>query len=114
MASLRDVEDDYLGPEYDNEQLMDVSADESTANTPQDENEEHRRIRRVKNAKRAQRKWNMENRARDPMYQRNLKDAFAAVVDREYCTQIGAIIEAALLAQQLAPNPQTQRLQYLT
>jgi hypothetical protein len=28
LASLRKVEDDELGPEYDNEQLMDNSADE--------------------------------------------------------------------------------------
>jgi hypothetical protein len=34
MASLRDVEDDELGPEYDNEQLVDISADEPTADAP--------------------------------------------------------------------------------
>jgi hypothetical protein len=67
----------------------------------------------VRNAKRAQRKRNAENRARDPMYQRNLNNAFAAVADREYCTPIGNIAEATLLAQQLPPNPQIQRLQYL-
>jgi hypothetical protein len=39
--------------------------------------------------------------------------AFAAVVHREYRMLIGAITEAALLAQQLSPNPQIQRLQYL-
>jgi hypothetical protein len=48
------------------------------------------------------------------MYQRNLNNAFAIVVDREYRTPIGAIAEAALLAQQPSPNPQIQRLQYLT
>jgi hypothetical protein len=44
----------------------------------------------------------------------NLNNAFAAVADREYRTSIDAIAEAALLAQQLPPNPQIQRLQYLT
>jgi hypothetical protein len=53
MASLRISDDDELGPEYDDEQLADVSANEPTADAPQDENEEHRRIRRLKNAKRA-------------------------------------------------------------
>jgi hypothetical protein len=53
MATLRNVEDDELGPEYDNEQLVDVSADKLTTDAPQDENEEHRRIRRMKNAKRS-------------------------------------------------------------
>jgi hypothetical protein len=38
----------------------------------------------------------------------------SAAADREYCTPIGTIAEAALLAQQLPPNPQIQRLQYLT
>jgi hypothetical protein len=60
MSSLRNVEDDELDPEYDNEQLVDVSADEPTTNAPQDEDEEHRRIQRVKNAKRAQRRCNAE------------------------------------------------------
>jgi hypothetical protein len=68
----------------------------------------------VKNAMRAQRRRNAENHARDPIYQRNLNNAFAAVADREYRTLISAIAEAALLAQQLPPNPQIQRLQYLT
>jgi hypothetical protein len=58
MASLRNAKDDELDPEYDNEQLVDVSTDEPTADAPQDEDEEHRRIRRVKNAKRAQRRCN--------------------------------------------------------
>jgi hypothetical protein len=87
---------------------MDVSADEPTADTPQDEDEEHRRIRRVKNAKHAQRRRNTQNRTRKP---RDLNNAFAAVVDREYRTPIDAIAEVALLAQQLPPNPQIQRLQ---
>jgi hypothetical protein len=111
MASLHNVEDDQLDPQYDNEQLADVSVDEPTANAPQDEDKEHRRIRRVKNAKRAQRRCNAQNHAREP---RDLNNAFAAVADREYRTPIGAIIDVALLAQQLPPNPQIQRLQYLT
>jgi hypothetical protein len=45
-------------PQYDNEQLTDVSANEPTADAPQDDDEEHQRIRRAKNAKRAQRKHN--------------------------------------------------------
>jgi signal transduction histidine kinase len=110
IASLRDADDDELGPEYDDEQLADVSADEPTAEAPQDKNEEHRRIWRMKNAKRAQRRRNMENHARNPMYLRNLKNAFAAAADREYRTPIGAIAEAALLVQQLPPNPQLQML----
>jgi hypothetical protein len=58
MASLRNVEDDELDPQYNNEQLVDVSADEPTTNAPQDEDEEHQRIRRVKNAKCPQRRHN--------------------------------------------------------
>jgi hypothetical protein len=111
MASLRNTEDEELDPKYDNEQLADVSADEPTTDAPQDEDEEHRRIPRVKNAKRAQRRRNTQNRAREP---RDLNNAFAAVMDRKYRTPIGTIAEAALLAQQLPPNPQIQRLQYVT
>jgi signal transduction histidine kinase len=102
MASLHNMEDDELGPQYDSEQLTDVSADEPTANAPQDEDEEHRRIRRAKNTKRAQRRRRTQNRAREP---RDLNNAFAAIADREYRTPIGAIAEVALLAQQLPPNP---------
>jgi hypothetical protein len=91
--------------------LTDVSANEPTADAPQDEDEEHRRIRQVKNAKRAQRRCNAQNRAREL---RDLNNAFAAIAYREYRMPIGAIAEAALLAQQLLPNPQIQRLQYLT
>ncbi|RLM80131.1 retrotransposon protein, putative, Ty3-gypsy subclass [Panicum miliaceum] len=114
MTSLHNADNDEPGHEYDNELLADVSANEPTADAPQDENQEHRRIRRLKNAKRAQRRRNMENHARNPMYQRNLNNAFAVAVDREYRTPIGAIAEAALLAQQLPPYPQIQRLLYLT
>jgi hypothetical protein len=48
MASLCNADDDELGPEYDAELLADVSADECTADAPQDENEEYRRIQRLK------------------------------------------------------------------
>jgi hypothetical protein len=68
----------------------------------------------VKNTKRAQRRRNTKNHARNPMYQRNLNNAFATAADREFRTLIGAITEAALLAQQLPLNPQIHRLQYLT
>jgi hypothetical protein len=111
LASLRNAEEDELGTQYDNEQLVDISADEPTADAPQDEDEEHRRIRRAKNAKCAQRRRNAQNRTREP---RDVNNTFAAVVDREYRTPIGAIAKAALLAQQLPSNPQIQRLQYLT
>jgi hypothetical protein len=111
MASIRNAKDDELDPQYDNEKLTDVSADEPTADAPQDEDEEHRRIRRVKNVKRAQRRRNTQNRAREP---RDLNNAFAVVTDREYRMPIGAIAEATLLAQQLPTNPQIQRLQYPT
>jgi hypothetical protein len=105
------VEDDELDQRYDNKQLVDVSADEPTADAPQDEDEEHRRIRRVKNANRAQHRRNAQNRAHEP---RDLNNAFAAIADWEYRTPIGTIAEAVVLAQQLPPNPQIQRLQYLT
>jgi hypothetical protein len=55
MASLRNMKDEELDPQYDNKQLADISANEPTADAPQDEDEEHRRIRQVKNSKRAQR-----------------------------------------------------------
>jgi hypothetical protein len=67
MASLRNAEDDEPGLEYDTELLADVSADERTADAPQDENEEHKRIRRLKNAKRAKCRRNIENRAHNPL-----------------------------------------------
>jgi hypothetical protein len=44
MASLPNADDDEPGPEYDTELLADVSADEHTADAPQDENEEYTRI----------------------------------------------------------------------
>jgi signal transduction histidine kinase len=98
MASLRNAEENELGTQYDNEQLTDISADKPTTDAPQDEDEEHRWIRRAKNAKRAQRRCNAQSRAYEP---RDLNKSFAAVADREYRTPIGAIAEAALLAQQL-------------
>jgi hypothetical protein len=58
MASLRNAEEDELGTQYDNEQLTGISADELTADVPQDKDEQHRRIRWAKNAKRAQRRRN--------------------------------------------------------
>jgi hypothetical protein len=79
-------------------QVADILAHKPTADAPQDEDEEHSQIRRAKNAKRAQRRRNAQNRIREP---RDLNNAFAAVTDRKYRTLIGAIAEAALLAQQL-------------
>jgi hypothetical protein len=77
----------------------------TAVDAPKDENEEHRRIRQLKNTKRTQHRRNVRNRAHKPMHQRNLNNAFAAAADREYRTPIGTIAEAALLAQQLPPNP---------
>jgi hypothetical protein len=111
MASLHNAEEDELDPQYDNEQLADVSDHEPTTDAPQDEDEEHQRIRRAKNAKQAQRGRNAQNHARVP---RDLNNAFAVVADCKYRTPISEIAEAALLAQQLPSNPQIQRLQYLT
>jgi hypothetical protein len=111
MASLHKMEEHELGTQYDTEQLTNISADEPTADAPQDEDEEHRRIWQAKNAKCAKRRRNMQNRASEP---RDLNNAFAAVVDHEYRTPNSAITEVALLAQQLPSNPQIQRLQYLT
>jgi hypothetical protein len=107
MASLRNAKEDELHPQYDNEQLADVSAYEPMADAPQDEDEEHRRIQRAKNAKHAQCRRNVQNRA---LILRDLNNAFVAVTDREYCTPIGTFTEATLLAQQLPPNHQIQRL----
>jgi hypothetical protein len=44
MASLHNMEEDELDSQYNSEQLVDVSADEPTADAPKDEDEEHRRI----------------------------------------------------------------------
>jgi hypothetical protein len=68
----------------------------------------------VKKAKHAKRRRNKENRTGNLLYRRNLNNAFVAAEDQEYDTPIGAIAKAALLVQQLPPNPQLQRLQYLT
>jgi murein L,D-transpeptidase YcbB/YkuD len=114
MASLRNADDNDPGPEYDVELLADVFAEERTEDAPQGENDEYRRIQRLKNTKHAEHRQNTENRTRNPLYQRNLNNAVTAAEDREYRTPIGAIAEATLLAQQLPPNPQIQRLQYLT
>jgi hypothetical protein len=111
MASLHNAEENELGTQYDNKQLADISADEPTTDTPQDEDEVHQRIRRAKNAKRSQRRRNAQNYTSEP---RDLNNAFVAVADREYCMPIGTITEAAVLAQQLPSNPPIQRQQYLT
>jgi hypothetical protein len=81
MASLRNPDDDELGPEYNDEVLADVSIDEPMADAPKHENEEHRRIWQLKNTKRAQRRRNAKNHARNPMYQRNLNNAFTVAAD---------------------------------
>jgi hypothetical protein len=105
MASLRNTEDDEPGLEYDAELLADVSGNEHTTDAPQNENEEHKRIRQLKNAKCAKCRWNAENCTRNLLYRRNLNSAFGTAEDRQYRTLISAIAEAALLVQQLPPNP---------
>jgi hypothetical protein len=96
MASLRERDDDDEPErEYDDELLADISADERTTDTPQDEDKEHRRIRRIKNAKRAKCRWNAEAHAQNPPHRRNLDVAFTAADDRQYNTPIGNIAEAS-------------------
>jgi hypothetical protein len=99
------MEDDELDQQHDNEQLVDVSSDEPTANAPQDEDEEHRSIRRVKNTKCAQRRRNAQNHVREP---RDLNDTFAAIADREYHTPIGAIAKVALSSTTLTQPSDTK------
>jgi hypothetical protein len=82
MASLCNADDDELGLKYDDELLANVSADECTVDVPKDENKEPRRIRWLKNARRALRRRNAENRARNPLHQRNLNNTFAAGANR--------------------------------
>jgi hypothetical protein len=102
MASLHNTEEDELGTQYENKQLADVSADEPRADAPQAEDKEHQRIQQAKNAKRTERWHNAQNCTREP---RDLNNAFAAVTDHDYCMLIGAIVEVALLAQQLVAEP---------
>jgi hypothetical protein len=98
MASIRDHgDDDERGREYNDKLLADISADERTADAPQDEDVECRRMRKAKNIKRAKCRRNAEARARNPPHHRNLHDAFAAVNDHEYNTPIGNIAKAAFL-----------------
>jgi hypothetical protein len=47
---------------------VDVLADKSMADAPQDENEEHKRIQQLKNAKCAQCRRNAKNRAYNPIH----------------------------------------------
>jgi hypothetical protein len=57
MASLHEREDDdEPGREYDDELLVDVSANERTTDARQDDDEEQKRIWRIKNTKRAKRR----------------------------------------------------------
>jgi hypothetical protein len=101
MASIHDhVEDDEPRREYDNELLVDISGNENTANTPQDEDEELRRARRAKNAKRPKHRQNTEAHTRQRP-QRNFNGAFTVAADREYATPFRNITEAAILLQQL-------------
>jgi hypothetical protein len=76
---------------------MEVSADECTADVPQDEDKEHRRIWKIKNAKRAKHRRNAEAHARNPPHRRNFNGAFTAADDRQYNMPIGNITEASLL-----------------
>jgi hypothetical protein len=115
MASIRGVEeDDELGPEFDAELLTDISGDKCVVDALQDEDEERRRIRWLRNIKRTKCKQNVEYHACHPLQRRNLHNAFTAGDEQEYRTLISTIAEAALVVQQLPPNPQTDRLRYLT
>jgi hypothetical protein len=105
MPSLRNTGDNEPGPEYDAEVLTDVSTDEHTVDAPQDENEVYRRIRRLKNAKRAKCRWNTENHARNPLYERNLNNAFAVAEDQCHCRSS---------APSSTTTTRPPRLQYLT
>jgi hypothetical protein len=110
MASLRNADDDELGPEYDDELLADVSADEPTADAPQDVNEDLA----VEECQARRAHMEHEKSCSQPNVPKEPQQCFCSSADREYRTPVSAIAEAALLAQQLPPNPQIQRLQYLT
>jgi hypothetical protein len=113
MASLHISKEDEPGPEYDAELLAAISIDERMMDAPQDENKERRRIWQLKNAKCAKRRWKTENRARNPLYHRNLSNAFGAAKEREphpdQCHCRGSAPSITIAAK-----PQVQRLQYPT
>jgi hypothetical protein len=95
MASIRDHGDnDEPGREYNDKLLANISADERTADAPQDEDDERRGMQKAKNTKRAKCTRNAEARARNSPHRRNLHDAFTAFDDREYNTPIGNIAQS--------------------
>jgi hypothetical protein len=116
MASLRNLDDDELGLEYNDEQLADVSADEPTADAPPPPGRERE----------APKDSAGEERQARPAQAKLKKSCSQSNVPKEpqqrFCSShgsgvlytIGAITEAALLAQKLPPNPQIQGRQYLT
>lgn len=114
MTSLRNDDNDELGIGFNNKVLKNISADENTANAPQDEDAKHRRIQRLKNTNRAKHRQNAQAHAKNPPLKRNLNAMFAGVGDNEYVTPIGNIAQAAMLLQQLPQNLETQRILRLT
>ena len=79
MASIRDIDNDEPGAEYENELLDEISADEGMVQAPADEEKVQRRICKLKNARRANRRRNTQARTRN--INRSLDGKFAVVRD---------------------------------
>jgi len=79
MASIRDIDNDEPGADYENELLDEISADEGMVQAPADEDKEQRRICKLKNARRANRRRNTQ--ARTHNINRSLNGKFAVVRD---------------------------------
>ncbi|RLN12210.1 hypothetical protein C2845_PM09G10430 [Panicum miliaceum] len=113
MASIRDVNNDEPGIEFDNELENDISGDENTADTPQDEDEEKKRRHYLRNSRQNKRRRNAQERARNPHWRRNLQGEFEAAADEEFVTPMGNIYEASLLLQQIPQTDATHRIMRL-
>ncbi|RLN31041.1 hypothetical protein C2845_PM05G20100 [Panicum miliaceum] len=113
MASIREVNDDEPGIEFDTELENDISCDENTADAPQDEDEEQKRRHHLRNSKRNKRRRNAQERTRNPHWWRNLHGEFEAAADEEFVTPMGNIYEASLLLQQIPQMDATQRIMRL-
>jgi hypothetical protein len=79
MASIREIENNEPGSEYENELLDEISADEGMVQAPADEDKEQQRIYKLKNARRANCRRNAQARTRN--INRSLNGKFAAVRD---------------------------------
>ncbi|RLN07766.1 hypothetical protein C2845_PM11G04410 [Panicum miliaceum] len=108
MATMRDIDDDEPGFEFDNELENDISGDENTADAPQDEDEEQKRRRRLRNSRGNKRRRNAQERACNSHWRRNLRGDFEAAADEEFVTPMGNIYEASLLLQQIPQMDATQ------